>query len=271
MYQNLVNVVASPIHLRSLEHRHMIQYVKQFIEYILLSCPSTLYQSHLSPILAPFFEHIEQRLNCTWAPIQGVGSLSIDVAKPLTTNDCKRAAELASQGGDNWYMMYYARGGLFVGDLDPLTSDAVHEKVRVELSRCFCDMLQSALALKGDWALVLANQARLEQALKSNDASKLLTAPSTKVGYNKSSGNCLVNADGSPRSTYHEAIEARKNLRIKSVCHYLLLEDERIAGYLVLTIIQCLAYPDAYTCRRSVKICHRILETTAWVDRYTQL
>merc|ERR1712083_268406 len=48
-------------------------------------------------------------------------------------------------------------------------------------------------------------------------------------------------------------------------------EDETIARSLVFSIIQCLEYPDAYTCRRSIKICHRTLETVAWVDHYTEL
>ena len=34
---------------------------------------------------------------------------------------------------------------------------------------------------------------------------------------------------------------------------------------------QCLNYPDAYTCRRCTRICHRILETASSVDRYTHL
>jgi exportin-5 len=63
----------------------------------------------------------------------------------------------------------------------------------------------------------------------------------------------------------------KKNLRINAICHFLLLEDENIARFLILTIIQCLEYPDAYTCRRCIKICHRILETVAWVEQYTEL
>lgn len=128
-------------------------------------------------------------------------------------------------------------------------------------------MLQSALALKGDWALVLANQSKEEQALKRNDASRLLTGPSTKP--KQTSGP--VNADGTPRSKFHLAIEARKTLRIRELCRFLLLGDETIAGFLVLTIFQCLAYPDAYTCRRCTRMCHRILEAVAWADHYTNL
>jgi hypothetical protein len=36
-------------------------------------------------------------------------------------------------------------------------------------------------------------------------------------------------------------------------------------------LIQCLEYPDAYSCRRCTRIIHRVLETVAWVDRYTDL
>lgn len=33
-------------------------------------------------------------------------------------------------------------------------------------------------------------------------------------------------------------LDARKLLRIEKMCHFLLLENESIAGYLVLTIVQ---------------------------------
>jgi hypothetical protein len=51
----------------------------------------------------------------------------------------------------------------------------------------------------------------------------------------------------------------------------LLLENEQIAFNLTLTVIQCLSYPDAYTCRRITKICHRILEAVAWSPLYSQV
>ncbi len=79
IYPNFVDVVANPDNLRAMEHRHMIQYIKQFMEYVLLSCPSTLYQTHLAPIAAPFFEHMEYRLKCTWAPILNVMTTSGDI------------------------------------------------------------------------------------------------------------------------------------------------------------------------------------------------
>jgi len=264
MYPEFVKVVASPVHLQTMEHRHISQYIKQFLDLTLLSCPSTLYESHLVPILAPFFQHLNYRLRCTWKPIQETTTIS---TKPLATPDCVSLSDIASHGGDEWFISYYARGGLFVGDVDAVIGEAVVEKVRVDLSRCFSDMLQTALALKGDWALVLANQAKEDQALKRNDASRLESVPSTKT--KKTSGP--VNADGTPRSTYHLAIEARKNLRIRSLCHFLLLGHENIAGFLVLNVIECLAYPDAYTSRRCTRICHRILETVAWSDRYTRI
>jgi len=151
-----------------------------------------------------------------------------------------------------------------VGDLDTVSAEAAVEKVRVELTRCYSDMLQSALALKGEWALVLANQSKEEQAIRRNDATRLTTGPSTKPKHNGP-----VNADGTPRSRFHTSIEARKIRRIHELCRFLLLGDERIAGHLVLTLSRCLAYPDAYTCRRCTRICHRILEQVAWAERYT--
>lgn len=268
LYPSFVNVVANPEHLETMEHRHMTQYIKQFMDYLLLSCPSSLYQSHVAPIAAPFFKHMERRLKCSWAPILKVNGSSSEISKPMTTSDCDRAAVIAMRGGDEWIVPFYARGGAFVGDLDSDTGEALVEKLRVELSRCYADMLQTALALKGEWALVLANLAREEQATKRGDISVLSSGPKTKV---YAPGGPPVNADGKQRSKFHYAIEARKQQRIDKLCHFLLLENETIAGYLVLSVVECMNYPDAYTCRRCLRICHRILETAAWVDRYTQM
>ena len=128
-------------------------------------------------------------------------------------------------------------------------------------------MLQTALALKGDWALVLANQAKEDQAQKKNDASILMNGPPNRLV----DEGVTLNADGTPRVPHQVYIDARKLLRINSLCHFMLLENEGIAGNLTLTLIQCLGYPDAYTCRRTVKLCHRILETVGWSTQYSHL
>jgi len=94
MYPRIVNVIANPDYLKAMEHRHLSQYIKQFVEYIHLCCPSTLYQSHVAPIATEFFKHTEYRLKCTWAPILNVGTSS-DSPKPLTTDQCNAAADLA--------------------------------------------------------------------------------------------------------------------------------------------------------------------------------
>lgn len=104
-------------------------------------------------------------------------------------------------------------------------------------------MLQTSLALKGDWNLVLANIVREEQAQKKNDSNILETRPTSKMR----NSNGPVNANGSKRSKFYKAIEARKVSRINKLGHFLLLENETIAGYLVLSIAECLGYPDAYT------------------------
>ncbi len=267
MYPKFVNVIANPKYLKAMEHRHLSQYIKQFIEYLHLCCPSTLYQSHVSPIARNFFEHMEYRLKCAWAPILNPGGASSEATKPFNTSQCDSTAALALRGGDQWYLSYYYRSCAFVGDLEAVNGEAIIEKFRVELSRSYADMLQSSLALKGDWNLVLANIARDEHAAKQNDNSLLESRPSSKV--KTSSGP--VNANGTARSKYYKAIEARKLLRINKLCHFLLLENETIAGFLVLSIAECLGYPDAYTCRRCIAISHRILETVAWVDQYTKL
>ena len=119
----------------------------------MLSCPTTLYASHLAPILTPVAEHMKRRMQLTWAPIINPTSLpSIpDLGKALTSGSCSAAVVLASQGGENWYASYLARSGIFVGDLDSVTAESVVEKYRIELTRTYCDMLQAVLALKGDW------------------------------------------------------------------------------------------------------------------------
>lgn len=236
------------------------------MELLLLSCPATLYATHLEPFLGPFFEHMQYRLEKTWLPLVNGQTDQQSSTKALTSNDCQAAAAIASRGGDEWFTSYYARAGLFVGDLDATTAEAAVEKGRVEITRSFCDMLQSALALKGDWALVLVYQAKEEQSSRRNDGYKSSAGPPNRV----SSGGS-ANGDGSPRGEGQANMDARKLIRISALCHFLLLENERIAGNLTVTVIQCLGYPDAYTCRRVTRICHRILETVAWASHYTNL
>lgn len=114
---------------------------------------------------------------------------------------------------------------------------------------------------------MLATQAKEEQAVKRNDSSKVTVGPRSRVGGHDGP----VNADGTPRDENSVAVDARRLLRISSLCHFLFLEDEALAGSITLSVIQCLEYPDAYTCRRCTRICHRILETVAWSPRYTAL
>ena len=117
--------------------------------------------------------------------------------------------------------------------------------------------------MKGIWALVLANKAK-DETDRRNAAAK--------ASSRSSKGEHIpVNADGTKRTLVQLHLDARRMVRIDKLCHFLLLENEQIAGYLVLSLIQCLEYPDAFTCRRCVKIVHRVLETVAWVDRYTEL
>lgn len=201
----------------------------------MLSCPATLYQSHLTSILTPLFEHIQYRLQCSWDPVLRAGATNTESTKPLFSDTCAEAAnKLASGNMESWLLSYYARAGLFVGDLDGVTAEAAVEKARVELTRTFSDVLQSVLALKGSWALVLANKAKEEQAVKRNDPSKLTSGPKNQI----SQGDGPVNADGTSRTPIQLHLDARRLLRIDKMCHFLLLENESIAGYLVLTVVQ---------------------------------
>lgn len=114
----------------------------------MLSCPSTLYASHLTPILAPLFEHFQYRLQCTWDPIIRPGATDTESTKPLNSDDCVQAADnLTSNNLETWLVSYYARAGLFVGDLDGVTGEAAVEKARVELTRTFADVIQSGKCL----------------------------------------------------------------------------------------------------------------------------
>jgi exportin-5 len=143
LFPRLVSIVTNQEHLRSMEHRHFTQYLKQFIEIMMLSCPSSLYQSHIRAILGPVFEHLQFRFQCSWFPILGSG-LPTEATKPLFSINCADAAnQLATIGVDQWLIAFYARGGLFVGDLDSVTAEAMSEKARVELTRTFSDMIQN--------------------------------------------------------------------------------------------------------------------------------
>ena len=264
MFPAIVAAMVDSENVKSMEHRHLSQYLKHVTELTLLSCPSSLYATHLGPVIAPVFEHIRYRLDQTWSPILGNAT---EVPAALTPENAVQAAELAAKGGDAWYSWYYAHCGLFVGDLDKLTADSAVEKFRVDISRVFSDVLQASLALKGDWALVLATQARDETALKKNDASRLTVGPRNQTN----SDNIPVNADGSPRTELQSLIHERKLARINGIGHFMFLENEAIAGSLTLTIIQCLSYPDQYTVRRITKIGHRMLEIVAFAPHYTEL
>ena len=110
----------------------------------MLSCPSSLYQSHTTSILGPVFEHLQFRFQCSWSPVLGSGGLPTDTTKPLFSVNCADTAnQLASIGVESWLIGYYARCGLFVGDLDSVTAEAMAEKTRVELTRTFADTIQN--------------------------------------------------------------------------------------------------------------------------------
>lgn len=117
----------------------------------MLSCPATMYATHMEPLLRPVLEHLLYRLDRSWRPILSPSALPSDGSKALTSTTCTAAATVAERGGEEWFSSYYARSGLFVGDLDMVTAEAAVEKYRVELTRTVSDVIQSVLALKGDW------------------------------------------------------------------------------------------------------------------------
>jgi exportin-5 len=261
-YPRFVSVIANPDYLRCMEHRHLTQYLKHVVELMLVCCPATLYTTHLAPIIGTVMEHIRYRLELTWSPVVASNGAS-NSTQALTSSNATAAAGLAARGGDEWFKWYYAHAGLFVGDLDAVTAEAAVEKHRVDLSRAFSDMLQTALALKGPWALVLANIAKEEQAAKGGDSLSGLAS--------QSSTSADLNANGNVKTPGQSHVQARKLGRIHGICNFLLLENPTIAWNMISTVIQCLGYPDAYTVRRMTKVCHRILETVAWSPQYTNI
>jgi len=61
-YPSLVQVLLNQESLRSMEHRHIAQLMKQFIEPMIITCPSPLYHSHVAPLLCPLFDHLNMRI-----------------------------------------------------------------------------------------------------------------------------------------------------------------------------------------------------------------
>lgn len=116
-----------------------------------------MYATHLAPLLTPVLEHLLFRLDRTWRPILAASTtfvqerVTTDIGQALSSASCNATALIAGRGGEEWFAAYYARCGLFVGDLDSATAEAVVEKYRIELTRTVSDVLQSVLALKGDW------------------------------------------------------------------------------------------------------------------------
>ena len=80
---------------------------------------------------------------------------------------------------------------------------------------------------------MLATQAKEEQAAKRNDSSKLTIGPHNRIG-----GGGPKNADGTTRDENRIAVDARKSLRINALCHFLLLEEETLAGNITMSVIQ---------------------------------
>ena len=73
----------------------------------------------------------------TWSRRKFISATATSIAtgaeatRAVTSNDAMRAAEFAarcgSSGGDEWFGWYYGHAGLFVGDLDLVTAEAVVE------------------------------------------------------------------------------------------------------------------------------------------------
>jgi hypothetical protein len=80
-----------------------------------------------------------------------------------------------------------------------------------------------------------------------------------------------VNADGTIKNKDSDLTEKRNLARIDQIARFLLRDNESVAGPIVMTSIALLTYPDAHTCRRAIKICHRILEVCATNAKYENI
>ncbi|GMH80393.1 hypothetical protein TL16_g08529 [Triparma laevis f. inornata] len=293
---SIINIFSSQ-NLKALEHRHLIQLLKQFIEPLLHSTPYTLYGSYLTPILTPILSHLQWRLDATWK-VNADGR--VGSTAPSTSTSDAAAVDCSSGNGTDqvrkyvdsvrfknilnsnspppqtpspnshlpqWFETYYSYCGLFCGDMPAMDNEAAVEKLRTELTHAWCDTLQSALALKGEWALTLANIAKENDSRKKNN-NVMNSKVSPGIGYTKT--NMKTNADGTIRTPDHVHSEALQLLRIDAMSQYL-TQEESVAGPVVMTVINCLKYPDAHTNRRAIKICHRILESTVHLLKYENI
>jgi len=261
-YKSMVEILVDDFTMKSMEHRFFTSALKQFVEPLLINCPTSLYNSHLAGIMSKLFTHLNWRLTSTWkSDANGrVGSTA-----PSSTTATQAAADCKNGNGtDAWFETYYAYGGIFVGDLDNESSDQVVSRVRVDLTHAFVNFVQACFALSGSWALTLANVARESERNRKNvlaaqNGSKVsdgLNADKTKKHYD-------------PQVAKH--IESIHINRIDSLQRFMLVENETIAKALIDTTIDCLTFPDAHTCRRAAKICHRIIEHTAHLEKYTSI
>lgn len=246
MYPRLVSVLANPFYIKWMEHRHANLFLKIVVDFILLTCPASLYASHLAPILLPVLDSMRVRLAISWSTDEDA---SCRPASAFRTNDLHLVEQVFNQEESVFMKWYYSHGGLFVGDLDEARSETVTEKTKIEITRSYADILQDALALKGDWALTLANYAKEESAATGNRFGTSTSKP--------------VNADGTPKLGHQDAIDARKLLRINYLARFLFVDNFQIASILAETFIIMLSFPDTYTCRRTVKLCHRFVEHVA--------
>ncbi|GMH73757.1 hypothetical protein TrST_g13794 [Triparma strigata] len=264
IFPSIVNLFSAK-NLKAIEHRQLIQLLKQFIEPLLHSTPYTLYGSYLTPILTPILSHLQWRLDATWK-VNADGRVGA-MAPSSSTSDAAAVDCSSGNGTDQWFETYYSYCGLFCGDMPTMDNEAAVEKIRTELTHAWCDTLQSALALKGEWALTLANIAKENDTRKkNNNVMNSKVAPG--IGYTKTS--MKTNADGTVRTPDHVHSEALLLLRIDAMSHYL-TQEESVAGPVVMTVINCLTYPDAHTSRRAIKICHRILESTVHLPKYENI
>ena len=174
-----------------MEHRHANLFLKIVADFILLTCPASLYASHLAPILLPILETMRIRLAMSWTTDDKASS---SPSSALRTNSLDNVTQIFQQEENTFLQWYYGHGGLFVGDLDEARSETVTEKTKIEITRTYCDVLQDALALKGDWALTLANLAK-EEARETD----------TRFASGKERSD-PVNANGTPKLPQQDAV-----------------------------------------------------------------
>eukprot|EP00633_Aureoumbra_lagunensis_P000361 CAMPEP_0197295958 /NCGR_PEP_ID=MMETSP0890-20130614/37097_1 /TAXON_ID=44058 ORGANISM="Aureoumbra lagunensis, Strain CCMP1510" /NCGR_SAMPLE_ID=MMETSP0890 /ASSEMBLY_ACC=CAM_ASM_000533 /LENGTH=1069 /DNA_ID=CAMNT_0042772225 /DNA_START=763 /DNA_END=3972 /DNA_ORIENTATION=+ len=133
------------VSLWSLENRHLASLLKHVLEPLVLRCPPLLYSSHLAPITRRLALHLESRLQVAWSQPEG----------------------------DQVYME----------DFDQATRSACGDAIRRELTRSYLDVLQIAMATKGELAAPPVKQNRTSNGDDGENGRRIAAARERRAAH----------------------------------------------------------------------------------------